>query len=150
MPASTPVTKARERIKSILDAVSGFTAARVKLGNVNLAADNTFLTTLITSGPYVTVGRAKFKDGTISSAAFYAFDVEVNFWFGFADDADETFVALEDVFVGALSALMAKSSWTGTDYGMFPTGYDLDDITEDSGKPRKLHYAITMHFGRSE
>ena len=108
------------------------------------------MTTLVSSGPYVTVGRAKFKDGSISSAAFYAFDVEVNFWFGWADDADETFVAIEDVFVTALGALMAKASWTGSDYGMYPTGYDLDDITEDAGKPRKLHYAVTMHFGRSE
>ena len=150
MAASTPVTKARERIKSILDGVTGLTAARTKVGNVNLAADNTFLTTLVSSGPYVTVGRAKFKDGSISSPSFYAFDVDVNFWFGWADDADETFVAIEDVFVGALGALMAKASWTGSDYGMFPTGYDLDESIEDAGKPRKLHYVITMHFGRSE
>lgn len=148
MAGTTPVTKSRERIKSILDGVSGFDATRIKLGNVNLASDNTFLGTLVSAGPYVTVGRARLSGGTITSPSLYGFEVEVHFWFGFADDANDDFITLEDTFLGAITALMTKANWTGSDYGMTPVEYDVDEELEDRGKPRKLHYTVTLQFGK--
>lgn len=148
MAGTTPVTKSRERIKSILDGVSGYSSARIKLGNVDLAAENTFLSGLASAGPYVTVGRAKIESGTISSASVYGFEVEVHFWYGYADDAANDFITIEDLLVTALAALMTRSNWTGSDYGMTPLSYELEEETEDRGKPRKLHYVARFQFGK--
>ena len=148
MAASTPVTKSRERIKAILDVVSGYSSARIKLGNVDLLAENTLLSALATAGPYVTVGRANLEGGTISSPSIYGFEVPVHFWFGYADDAANDFVAIEDLLVTALAALMTKSNWTGADYGMTPLSYELEEETEDAGKPRRLHYVARFQFGK--
>jgi hypothetical protein len=151
MAATSPEGKAREKIKSIADATTGFTASRNVLGLDDLSVSTEFLKGLVSSGPYLSIRPAR-QLGVVQAQCIYNFEIPCDLWFGFAADADYTFETIENLVftasTGLRSRLMARSNWTGTTP---PLGFvsDYPELRTDL-KPVVGIYRFTMTFMGAE
>lgn len=109
--ATSAEAKTRLRIKAIADTVSGLSAARNKLGLNDLSADTEFLNTLVSAGPYLIIMPAE-PVAYDSTTLLSHFKVELVLWIGAANNADNDYTAIEDLFATLRTAIMNRANYT--------------------------------------
>lgn len=107
------------------------TAARCVLGYDDLALNNTFLASLVTDGPYMSIRRAILVGYNPAEPAAGRYVVPVDVWIGAARETDNTLVNIE-TFIEAI-----KTEWAG--YWM---DWEYDPI-DDKNSVMIVHYVIT-------
>lgn len=144
------VALTRENIKAIADTVTGLSASRNVLGLDDIGATTDFFATIVSTGPYLQIRPAKI--GKIDETSFMkGFSVECRLYFGFANDADYTYTAIEDLLyttgTGLIDSLMTVTNWTGASLS---TPQSISDIAEPEiltdKKPIVAMYTLTLEF----
>ena len=127
----------RTRLKDLAGTGSvtggGFTltAARTVLGYDDLALNNTFLASLVTDGPYLSIRRAILSGYSPAEVAVGRYIVPCDLWIGFARETDNTLVNIE-TFVEAI-----KTEWAG-----FWLDWEYDQL-DIKNSVAICHYVIT-------
>ena len=148
MPTVSKVALTRENIKAIADAVSGLTAARNVLGVDDIGATTEFFNTIVSSGPYLQIRPAKVSNVDVTSF-MKSFSIECRLYFGYTNDADYTYTAIEDVLytvtTGLIDALLTTANWTTLAVPQSIDGIDEPEILSNK-KPAVGMYTIVLNF----
>ena len=107
------------------------TSARCVLGYDDLALNNTFLASLVTDGPYLSIRRAILSGYNPAESALGRYIVPCDIWIGAARETDNTLVNIE-TFVEAI-----KTAWN-----IYWLDWEYDPI-DDKANPLICHYVIT-------
>lgn len=143
--ATSTEAKARERLKAIADGVSGLSAARNVLGVDDFGASTELFLDMVSGGPYLKVLPAK-REETDIQAGTKKFSIVAHLYFGFANDADYDFTAIEDIFFPLVNALALASNWTSASV-VSPTDVSTDGPElKTNHKPIIGMYTITLNF----
>lgn len=92
----------RSRLKTIAATVAGLTASRIVRGEDDISTSSEFFRTIVSDGMYLLIGPAS-QAGFDASNRFNQVDISVSLFFGFANDADYDFEAVETVLFGLRS-----------------------------------------------
>lgn len=134
----------RLRLQTITQAVSGITAARVKLGIFDqspTAAD--LFANLYTAGPYIVILPATMPalDGDSNLGSM---SIIVRFYFGLAADVSNDFIDIEDIVYSLRDALATVANYTDCNKPNFMT-VRLPDIDANL-KPIIGKYEFELSF----
>lgn len=149
--AVSEVALTRLKLKAIADAVPGLTAARNVLGTHDLSVTDTFLATIVTDGPFLSIRPARMTDRDMTTGSM-KYEVDCMLYFGFANDAEYDWTAIEDVlFTGAtglLAALGTVTNWRASSsvVASLPQSIDLSEPEKKIDKPIVAWYKLTLRF----
>lgn len=151
--ATSEIAKTRLKIKAIADGTTGLTAARNVLGLHDLAEPDTFLDTLVSDGPFLSIRPARMtgRDQTTGSNKF---EVDCYMYFGFANNSEYDWTAIEDVLFTSTTGLLARlgttSNWRPGDAtdASIPQNIDFsgDPECKTTNSPILAWYKWTFHF----
>lgn len=141
--AASNWTLTRQRAKTILGTVDGLTANRIVIGLKDWKPSDEFLRDLPTAGPFVLIRPTQQGDYNLSMKQCES-TVDVVLYYGYPDDADQDFTAVEDLVALMMAKLFDPALWTTGNRPWQANDVDYDDSY--SKKPRIIEYTITMGF----
>ncbi len=138
----------RNRLKTIIGAVSGITAARVTLGVKDLSQADDFFNNLITNGPWIQIKPA--KRGSQDWEGHYEYNVTIRVYQAYAKGADNDNTAIENTNALICAAIGDKANYSPTvaSVGNQPIEVSCEQVQEDTENEVDipLKYELTARF----
>ena len=138
MPSVLSTT--RERVKTILGNVAGLSSTRIKLGTVNFSATTEFFSDIVSSGPFVVIGKPSRTASM--SGGIYEWELPIKYYTGYADDADNDYKAIDDILELARAALNTMTNYT--DCAMPFGEVSIEQPEELNEKPHVVMHEIKL------